>query len=118
MELKLIYHGTMFSDYFHGTNGVWLNTYPDKKSTIEEQILQLEDEINAVWEHIEYTAAYHEFTGDLEKEIDRLLSELKENNKGIIDEEFNSDLDYDFDDCEDMGIGDFPVAIWTIEFIK
>ena len=115
MELELIYHGTMFSDYFRGTSGVWLNTYPDKKSTIGEQIEQLEDEINAVWDHIEYTAAYHEFTGDLEKEIDRLLFELKENNKGVMDEIFNPDLDYDY---EDMETREFPVAFWTIEFIK
>ena len=115
MELELIYHGTMFSDYFHGTNGVWLNTYPDKKSTIGEQILQLENEINAVWEHIEYTAEYHGFDGNLGDEIERLLSELKENNKDVMDEIFNPDLDYDY---EDMETGEFPVAIWTIEFIK
>ena len=45
-ELKIISHGVMLSDYFHGTSGVWINIPLDKRSTYADIIKDLENEIN------------------------------------------------------------------------
>jgi len=111
--LSIQEHGTMLSDYFHGTSGVMLPIYIDNKTTIKEALDMLEDEINMVWGHIEYTAEYHDFPlEDLDADIKSELERVKEyvNTKGTMNTCINPDLE-DFDE-------DGPVLIFTIEFIE
>ena len=119
--LKIQDHGTMLTDYFQGTSGVWLNVSVDNKTTLKEVIDGLEEEINMVYDHIEFTAENHEFQGDLGKAIDAEIKTMREYIKGREAVIYNPDLDYCFDDLGDDDENDscdFPVAIFTIEFTE
>ena len=77
-RIEIQEHGVMFSDYFHGTSGVWLNVYIDNDTTVNQVIENLETEINMVFDHIEFVAENHEFTiEEVEKGIDEEISKMK-----------------------------------------
>ena len=76
--LKIVSHGVMLSDYFQGTSGAWLNIPLDKHSTYSNIIQELEAEINATFDDIDYIAESHDFTGDLESQINDELTDIKE----------------------------------------
>ena len=115
MRLEIQEHGTMMNCYFHGTSGVWLNIYCDKNTTKGEALQMLKDEINMVWDHVEYTAEYHNFTGDLGTSIDNELSAMEEYIKGHEQDILCPDLDFDFETLEEDE--ETPVTIFTIEFL-
>ena len=77
-ELKIISHGVMLADYFGGTSGAWLNISLDKHSTYADIIKGLENEINLVFDHIEFTADSNNFTGDLSGAIEKEIRSIKE----------------------------------------
>ena len=116
MRLEIQEHGTIMADYFHGTGGVWLNIYCDKNTTKSEALEALKDEINNVWDHIESTAEYYDFDGDLNACIDEQIKKAEIFIKGHETDKINPDLDFDFatmpDDIES------PVTIFTIEFLE
>ena len=60
-KIEIQNHGVMLTDYFSGTAGVMLPLNIDNKMTVSQIIDQLEEEINIVWDHIEYTAEYNDF---------------------------------------------------------
>jgi len=112
-RIEIVDNGVMLTDYFHGTSGVWLNIYFDNETTIKDIIESLESEVNMVWDYIEGVAEYHDFTGNLEESIDECINDIKEENKGRMQEIVFSDIelseDEDYDD---------PVLILTIEFLQ
>lgn len=117
--LEIQERGTMLSDYFCGTSGVMLPIYIDNTTTKKEALDMLENEINTVWDHIEYTAEYHDFPLDrLEYEIDKQIAKLSDYvmGTGTMDKLVNPDLDFCFDDIEENE--ETPVLIFTIEFIE
>ena len=113
-ELKIVSHGVMLSDYFSGTSGVWINVLLDKHSIYADIIKELENEINLVFDHIEYTAESHDFTGDLESQINDELTDIKKYCKDKMDDVFDPSLDFEF--TEDNDFQEYPVHIFTIEF--
>lgn len=113
-ELKIVSHGVMLSDYFQGTSGVWLNAQLDKHSTYADIIKELENEINSVFDHVEYVAESNDFTGNLSEEIEKELANIKEFCKDKMDDIFDPSLDFEF--TENDNIQDYPVYIFTIEF--
>jgi hypothetical protein len=119
-KIEIIDHGVMRNDYFGGTSGVWINIYLDKKTTVKDIIDQLESEINAIYDHIEYVAEYNEFTGDLNAAIDKEIKAIKEENKGKMDKIHAPDLEFNFDteSQDDLDFMEYPVLILTIEFIE
>lgn len=120
MKIEIQDHGVMSSDYFSGTSGVMLPLSIDNTTTVGEIIDQLESEVNMVWEHIEYTAEYNGFTGDLVKAIDQEIELIKEENKDKMNKILNPDLDYCFDteSQDDLDRDEYPVLILTIEFME
>ena len=112
--LKIVSHGVMLSDYFRGTSGVWINAPLDKNSTYADIIKELENEINLVFDHIEYVAESHDFTGDLESQINDELADIKEFCKDKMEDVFDPSLDFEF--TEDNDFQEYPVHIFTIEF--
>ena len=112
--LKIVSHGVMLSDYFSGTSGVWINVPLDKNSTYSDIIKALENEINSVFDHVEYVAESHNFTGDLSEAIEKELADIKEYCKDKMDDVFDSSLDFEF--TEDNDFQEYPVYIFTIEF--
>lgn len=118
MRLEIQEHGTMLTDYFSGTSGVMLPINIDRKTTKEEVLDMLKDEIDMLWDHIEFTAEYHGFKlKDLEYCIDRELATMEDY---VRDEEqrnnfVDPELDFTFD--EELEI-ELPVFIFTIEFLK
>ena len=114
-ELKIISHGVMLADYFHGTSGVWLNISLDKHSTYADIIKELENEINSVFDHIEYVAESNNFNNDLSKAIEKEITDIKEFCKDKMDDVFDPSLDFEFMDDDDFQ--EYPVYIFTIEFI-
>ena len=121
MKLKIQERGTMLSDYFTGTSGVMLPINIDKNTTCQEVLDILKNEIDIVWEHVMYTAEYHEYPTDtLEKAIAEQITEMElyimVNNK--MEKAFNPDLDYTFDEIGEDEFCDLPVAIFTIEFMN
>ena len=118
-RLEIQDRGFMLSDYFSGTSGVMMPLYIDNKTTIGEIIGQLESEINMVWDHIEYTAQYHSFSGDLESAINNEIAAIKAENKDKLDKIHMPDIDFCFDDMnEDELDQEYPVLILTIEFME
>ena len=113
-ELKIISHGVMLTDYFGGTSGVWLNISLDKHSTYADIIKGLENEINLVFYHIEFTADSNNFTGDLSAAIEKEIRSIKEFCKDKMDDVFDPSLDFEFTDDD---FQEYPVCIFTIEFI-
>ena len=121
MELTIEERGTMFSDYFCGTPGVMLPLYIDNQTTCKEVLTMLEDEINQVWEHIEGTAQYHGFPVDtLEYYIDEQIAIMSDYVRinGKTDQIYNPDLNFTFSDIEEDDFEEYPVAIFTIEFME
>ena len=113
-ELKIVSHGVMLSDYFSGTSGVWINVLLDKNSTYSNIIKELENEINLVFDHIEYIAELNNFTGDLESQINDELTDIKEYCKDKMNDVFDPSLDFEFSKDDDFQ--GYPVHIFTIEF--
>ena len=121
MELTIEERGTMLSDYFCGTPGIMLPLSIDKNTTVNEVLSQLEDEINQVLEHIEGTAQYHGFPVDtLEYCIDEQMAKMSDYVRinGKTDQIYNPDLDFTFSDIEEDDFEEYPVAIFTIEFME
>lgn len=114
-ELKIVPHGVMLTDYFQGTSGAWLNVSLDKHSTYADIIEELENEINSVFDHIEYVAESNNFTGDLSESIKKEIDSIKEFCKDKIGDVFDPSLDFEF--SEDDDFQEYPVYIFTIEFI-
>ena len=114
-ELRIIPHGVMLADYFRGTSGVGLNISLDKRSTYADIIEELENEINLVFDHIEFTADSNNFTGDLSEAIENEIASIKEFCKDKMDDAFDPSLDFEFTDDDDFQ--EYPVYIFTIEFI-
>jgi hypothetical protein len=119
-KIEIQDHGVMLNDYFGGTSGVWLNISIDNKTTVGQIIEQLESEINMVWDHIEYTAEYNDFSGNLEAEINMELQKIKEENKNKLDMIHKPDLDFDFntETQDNLDCLEYPVLILTIEFLE
>jgi len=121
VRLEIQEHGTMLSDYFHGTSGVMLSINIDKKSTCKDVLDMIEDEINMIWDHIEYVAKYHGYdTSILEYHIEAEQAKMANYvmNKGDMNKPFNPDLDFDFDEMPEDDFEELPVAIFSIEFIE
>ena len=121
MKLTIEERGTMLSDYFCGTPGVMLPLYIDNQTTCKEVLTMLEDEINRVWDHIEGTAEYHGFPVDtLEYYIDEQIAIMSDYVRinGKTDQIYNPDLDFTFSDIEEDDFEEYPVAIFTIEFME
>lgn len=118
-KIEIVDHGVMLNDYFGGTSGVWINIYLDNKTTVRQIIEQLESEVNMLWDHIEYTAEYNGFSGDLDSAINAEIQAIKDENKDKLDKIYMPDLDYCFADMEqdDLDSTEYPVLILTIEFI-
>ena len=112
--LRIVSHGVMLSDYFQGTSGVWLNISLDNHSTYADIIGELENEINLVFDHIEFTAESHDFTGNLSEAIQKEIADIKEFCKDKMDDVFDPSLDFEF--TEDDDFQEYPVHIFTIEF--
>ena len=112
--LRIVSHGVMLSDYFQGTSGARLNVSLDKNSTYSDIIQELEDEINATFDNIAYIAESHDFTGDLESQINDELTDIKEYCKDKMNDVFDPSLDFEF--SEDDDFQGYPVHIFTIEF--
>jgi len=119
-KISIIEHGLMMNYYFHGTSGVWLNIYPTPETTKKEAIEMLENEINLLSDHIEYTAKHHNWVNDiwcgedaLFSQIDNKIEEMKKYIKGKEDEKLCPDMDYIESDYDEN-----PVYIFTIEFIS
>lgn len=109
--IEIVEHGLMMSDYFQGTNGVWLNIYPDHETTKGEALEMLDDEINVLYDHIEYTAEYNEFSGNLWEQIDDEIKRMKEYIKGKENELLCPGIGLSEDEDSEQ-----PVYIFTIEF--
>jgi len=113
-------HGVMLSDYFSGTSGVMLSINVDNKTTVQEVLDAIKEEINMIWDHILYTAEYHHFRGidsRLERLINNELQDMKEFNKNRLDKIAFPDLDFSFDEMDDEDCySEFPVFILSIEF--
>ena len=120
MKLTIEERGTMFSDYFCGTPGAMLFLSIDNRTTCKEVLTMLEDEINQVWDHIEYKAEYRGFPLEqLEDRIDEQMAEMSDYVRinGKSDQPYNPDLDFTFSDIGEDGWEEYPVAIFTIEFM-
>ena len=118
--ITIIDHGIMMSEYFSGTTGVMLPISIDNKTTVGEIIARIEEEINVVWDHIEYTAEYNGFIGCLETAILSEIIKIKEENAGKLNEIHAPDLEFTFDELEDQewDYNEFPVLILSIEFVE
>ena len=112
-RLEIQEHGLMLSDYFCGTSGVMLPLYVYPKIKTSEVLEMLKDEINQIWDHIEYTAEYHEFKGDLEKDSDLELKRIQDFmiTKGNQDNILFEDMKY-------MEEEENAVLIFSIEFLE
>jgi len=115
--IEIVGHGVMLTDYFHGTSGVWINVYINNKTTVSEVIELLRDEINLVWDHVEFTASQHGCNPEdvwtaITEQIGEMENYVKNKGNGNNIFHYNSDLDSgEYDEDEEM-----PVAIFTIEF--
>ena len=112
-ELSIVDHGIMLSDYFQSTSGVMLPIYICPDTTVNNAVESLKEEINMVWDHIEYTAEYHNFPiDDLEKQINAEISEIEND----VNEQGNgNNIVFDFPDGYDDE-EENAVLIFSIEF--
>jgi len=112
-ELSIVVHGIMLSDYFQGTPGVMLPIYICPDTTVNNAVESLKEEINMVWDHIEYTAEYHDFPDyDLEDQIDKEISRIE----NYVKEQGNgNNIVFDFPDGYDDE-EENAVLIFSIEF--
>lgn len=119
-RIEIIDHGIMLSDYYSGTAGVMLPISLDNTTTIGEIIEKIEEEINLVWDHIEYTAEGHNFVGCLETSILAEILKIKEENTGKLDKIHAPNLDFNFYELEEseLDCNEFPVLILSIEFLE
>jgi len=113
-------HGIMLRDYFHGTRGVMMPVSVDNKTTVKEVLQAIEEEINIIYDHIYYTAQYHNFRGNIDLAIDNELQDMVEFNKNRLNTIAFPDLDFDFDteSQDDMDYMEYPVLILSIEFLQ
>ena len=118
MKIEIKEHGVMLPDYFQGTNGVWLNVYIDNKTTILKVIELLKQEIDDVFDHIEYIAEYHKYNGNISMDIDRELQAMRiyVSENGTANKVYSPNLDPPEGDADYMD--SYPVAIFTIEFVE
>ena len=112
-ELSIVVHGIMLSDYFQGTPGVILSIYICPETTVKDAVESLKQEINMIWDHIEYTAEYHKFPVDeldnqINNEISRIENYVKETGNG-------NNIVFDFPDGYDDE-KENAVLIFSIEF--
>jgi hypothetical protein len=119
-KIEIQEHGVMMSEYFHGTSGVWLDVYVDNTTTLNEVMQELRNEIEVLWDHIEYTAQYHDFEGDLEEQIEECLKKMNDYIADRKEQIYKPDLDFCYDDLSEneMDMNEYPVAIFTIEFTE
>ena len=112
MNLAIEHHGIMLTDYFCGTAGVTLPVYITPETTYKESLAMLEEEIDAVWDHVEYTARYNDFDGDLETKIKSKIKEMMDNctKNGVLDTPIAPYMEYSEE-------GENAVLIFSIEFI-
>jgi hypothetical protein len=90
----------------------------DNKTTIEQVIQSIEQEFNMIFDHIEYTAQYHNFTGDIDKQLNRIVADLKKENESKIQDIVKPDLDFCFEteSQDDLDSQEYPVYILSLEF--
>lgn len=119
-QIKIIDHGILLSDYFSGTSGVMMPIPLDNTTTIGEIIEKIEEEINLVWDHIEYTAEGHNFVGCLETAVLAEIIKIKEENAGKLYEIHAPDLYFNFNELEEseLDCNEYPVLILSIEFME
>lgn len=119
-KIEIVDHGIMLSDYFSGTSGIMLPISLDNQTTVGEIIEKIEEEINLVWDHIEYTSQYHNFVGCLETALLTEILKIKEENTGKLDKIHAPNLDFNFDELEgsELDCNEFPVLILSIEFLE
>lgn len=117
--INLIDHGTMLSAYyFNGTGGVMIPITVDNKTTIKQAIDALEQEFIMLFDLIESTAEYHGFIGNLDKQLDKIISDLKKENREKMNDIIKPDLDFNFDteSQDDLDMQEYPVMILSLEF--
>ena len=109
IELQDRGHG--LTDYFNGTSGVFLPISVDCKTTVKQVIDEMEREINAIFDHFQYT--FEDIPQDiLSKQLDDIIELCRERNKDNLEEIAIPDLDYNFDDIE-LEDENF-VCIWLV----
>jgi hypothetical protein len=115
-KLEIQERGVMLSDYFCGTPGVMLAIHLTNTTTVEEILGELRSEIDALWDHIEYTAEAHSFVGDLESDIEAQLLTMQnyvtEHSRGSNPYCAELEPEPESEYCEG------PVAIFSIEFTE
>ena len=116
-RIEIAERGVMFTDYFGGTSGVMLPISVDNKTTLGEIVDSIEYEIGNVSEHVDYTAEYHNFQGDLWTSIYDEIKRMREYIHGREDMPYDSTLDFSFPDHENLD-DEYPMAIFTIEFME
>lgn len=113
-------HGFMLSDYFSGTSGVMIPLYIDNQTTVKEIIDMIEQEFIMIGDHIEYTAQYHNFTGDLDKQLNRIIKNLKKENRERMDDIHMPEIDFNYQEMDEgdsfIDCVDYPVLILSLEF--
>jgi hypothetical protein len=116
--IRLMDHGVSLTDYFGGTSGVMITISIDNQTTIKQCIESLEQEFNMIGDHITYTAKYHNFIGNLDKQLDKIIDKLKKENKDYMDEVNAPNLDFNFEteSQEDIDCQEYPVWILSLEF--
>lgn len=115
--LEIAEHGVMLSCFFHGTAGAMLPITVDCNTTVNQIIESLEEEINVVFDHIEYCAEAAGFTGDLDAALKAEIAKMRDHvaETGNGEKAYDSSLDFDFDTINDDG-SESPYAIFSVEF--
>ena len=98
--IELQDHGYGMVDYFHGTTGVFLPIPIDNKTTVKQLIDEIENEINLIFDHFEYT--FSDIPSDiLDKQLNDIVKICREKNKDNLNKIAVNDLDYSFEDLEE-----------------
>lgn len=117
-KLIIEYHGVMYSDYFSGTHGVMLSIPVDRNSTVRDVFAELKEEINILWDHIEYTFNDVFHPDVIESMVDAEYKRFEEFTRRT-GKQYNlmaDGLDYTFDELED--VEEPAVVIFTIEMVE
>ena len=116
-SIEIREHGVMFSDYFGGTGGMMVSISVDNRTTLDEVVDLFEQEINALYDHVVWSAEYHKFQGDIHEAIREEIEKMREYISCAGCKPYNPTLEFCFDDHlgED---NEYPVAIFTIEFVE
>ena len=96
-ELKLVEYGPMFPDYYQGSTGATIVVPVDNTTTLKELVELIEDEINQIWDHIEYTFPDNP---RLENDINQLIDDLYTQIAGRGQELYCPDIEDQGDDEE------------------